>query len=135
MHEWSLVEEIIVTATAEANKRGASRVLSIEISVGALTGVVPEMLLTAYEIARDKSILAHADMKIVIEQARALCPACAQESTIQGFELVCAHCGAIGLKVLSGDGLHLRKMELELKEPVGASHDAEQAGQDGGPYV
>jgi len=114
MHEWSLATSLIKEAEAEAHRRGAIKVHSLTVRVGILTGVVPELLERAYGAAVVDSSLKEAKLILEIEPARARCPACGKETEFEDFLLVCPACGGIGLKALSGEGLVLTRMELEV---------------------
>ena len=116
MHEWSLACEVVRQAEVEAAARGAKRVLSVTVRAGVLTGIVPELLTRAYEMARTGTVLEGAPLEVEVAPARARCPACRTESSFQDFVLVCPACGAIGLQVLSGDEILLGRMEMELEE-------------------
>lgn len=116
MHEWSLATSLIEGAEAEARRRGASRVHSLTVKVGVLTGVVPELLERAYEMARIGTSLEGAELVLEVEKARAACASCGADAEFEDFFLVCPSCGAVGLKPSSGEGLVLTRMELELPE-------------------
>jgi hydrogenase nickel incorporation protein HypA/HybF len=116
MHEWSLAVSLIEGASTEARGRGATKVHSLTVRAGVLTGVVPELLLRAYEMARTGTFLEGAELVLEVEPARASCPSCGAESEFEDFYLVCPSCGGIGLKPLSGDGLALTKMDIEVPE-------------------
>ena len=114
MHEWSLATSLIKEAEAEARRRGAIKVHSLTVRVGTLTGVVPELLERAYDAAVVDSFLKGADLILEVEAALARCPACGKETEFEDFLLVCPACGSVGLKPLSGEGLVLTHMELEI---------------------
>ncbi len=124
MHEWALACELVRQAEAEAAARGASRVLSVTVRAGVLTGVVPELLARAYEMARQGTVLEGAPLEVQVAPARALCAACGTEATFHDFGLVCPACGAIGLTVLSGGELVLSRMELEVEGGEGLEAEA-----------
>jgi hydrogenase nickel incorporation protein HypA/HybF len=125
MHEWSLAVSLIEGAEAEARRRGAMKVHSLTLRVGVLTGVVPELLERAYEMARIGTFLEGAVLCLEVEKARATCASCGGEAEFEDFFLVCPACGAVGLTPSSGEGLVLTRMELDM--PEGA--DAETRGQ------
>ena len=116
MHEWSLATSLIEGAEVEARRRGALKVHSLTVRVGILTGVVPELLERAYEMARIGTFLEGAELVLDVEKAKASCPSCGAESEFEDFFLVCPSCGAVGLSPTSGEGLVLTSMELELPE-------------------
>lgn len=131
MHEWSLAMSLIEEAGAEARRRGALKVHSITVRVGALTGVVPELLGRAYEVARTGTIFEGADLHLHVEPARASCPTCGEESEFDDFYLVCPSCGGIGLRPMSGEGLVLTRMDIEIpEEDEKNATDARRQGDD-----
>lgn len=114
MHEWSLACELVRQAEQEALSRGAVKVLSLTARVGLLTGVVPELLIRSYEMARMETLLEDAALLVESQPVRARCPSCGATSTFQEFGLVCPVCGALGLEVLEGEEIVLTRMELEI---------------------
>ncbi len=113
--------ELVRQAEAEARGRGATAVLAVTVRAGRLTGVVPELLERAYEMARTDSLLAGAPLTVEVVPARARCPSCGTEGEFDDFALVCPSCGAIGLTVLSGDEIVLTRLELEMADETGAA--------------
>jgi hydrogenase nickel incorporation protein HypA/HybF len=66
MHELSIAMSILDAAEEEAGKHGGGRVSAIYIRVGALSGVAPDALQNAYELAREATPLS--DCRLVIEE-------------------------------------------------------------------
>ena len=114
MHEWSLACQLIREAEAEAERRHAVKVFGVTVSIGKLTGVVPDLLTRAYDMARVGTLLEDASLEVEIESVRGRCGECGRECLVEGFGLVCPECGALGLEVLSGDDILLTKMDLEV---------------------
>jgi hydrogenase nickel incorporation protein HypA/HybF len=54
MHELSIALSVLEMAQEEAERRRC-RIEAIYLKVGALSGVVPDALLSAYELAREKT--------------------------------------------------------------------------------
>ena len=117
MHEWSLACELVRQAEQEASSRGAAKVLSVTARVGLLTGVVPELLNRSYEMARMGTLLEDAPLVVESQLVRARCPSCGATNTFQEFGLVCPGCGTLGLEVLEGDEIVLKRMDLEVPDP------------------
>jgi hydrogenase nickel incorporation protein HypA/HybF len=114
LHEWSMACELVRQAEAEAAARGAQSVTAVMVRAGILTGVVPELLARAYDMARVGTLLEGAPLTVEIVPAQARCPVCGKESSFEDFALVCPACGGIGLEVTSGDEILLARLELEL---------------------
>src|SRR5947209_5076112 len=105
MHELSIALNILDLVEEEA--RG-SHVVVVHVKLGALSGIVKEALVSAYELAREGTSLAQA--QLVIEQVPivAFCPACAVERTLISMqELRCPSCGAATPRVVSGRELEV----------------------------
>jgi hydrogenase nickel incorporation protein HypA/HybF len=108
--------ELVRQGEAEAAARDARCVTQVTVRAGILTGVVPELLTRAYEMARVGTLLDGAPLIVEIVPAQARCPACGRESSFEDFALVCPSCGGIGLEVMSGDEILLTRLELEVEE-------------------
>lgn len=116
MHEWSLATGVVRAAEEEARRRGASRVLSVVVAAGFRTGVVPELLVRAFEAAREGTLLAGASLAVEVEPLRLRCRSCGAETEGESFLLACRRCGGQEVEVQSGDGLVLRSLELEIPD-------------------
>lgn len=123
MHEWGLACSLAEEAERTARARGAIRVRALTAVVGALSGVVPDLLQRAFETARSGSLLADARLDVEFERARALCPGCGAESEFEDYALVCPSCGGIGLEVLSGTRIVLKSVEMEVEDRASAGGD------------
>lgn len=114
MHELSIARNLIEIARSEAARLGV-QVEAVHIKVGALSGVVPEALTYAYDIATENTGLA--GTRLVIEEApvRIYCEPCQGEFTLEGMQsFACPNCG-----VASGDlrgGRELDVISLEVKD-------------------
>ncbi|MFK4144611.1 hydrogenase maturation nickel metallochaperone HypA [Streptomyces sp. NPDC004065] len=82
MHELSIAAAIVDRAGALAREDGTDTVSAVTVRVGELSGVVPDALDFAFEVAREGTALAGA--RLVVEQvaARAYCAPCAREFAV-----------------------------------------------------
>ncbi|MBV7697822.1 hydrogenase maturation nickel metallochaperone HypA [Streptomyces sp. TRM70350] len=82
MHELSIATAIIERAGELARADGTDAVAAVTVRVGELSGVVPEALDFAFEVARAGTALA--DAKLVVESvpAHAWCEPCAEEFAV-----------------------------------------------------
>lgn len=79
VHELSIATAIVEQADEWARADGADTVSAVTVRVGELSGVVPDALDFAFEMARDGTALAAA--RLVVEQVpgRAWCGPCQEE--------------------------------------------------------
>ena len=112
MHELSIAMGIVDVAAEEAERR-RSRVIAVHIKLGTLSGVVPDALRAAFELARDASPLAGAELVIEEVPVAAYCPACALEREVVFPQLSCPVCGEPTPEVVRGRELEVTALEIE----------------------
>lgn len=113
MHELSIAMSILDMTGEEARRRGVA-VTAVHLRLGPLSGVSPEALRSAFELARENSDTPRADL--VIEEAPLLisCPACgAGRAAVSASELRCVDCGSPAREIVSGRELEVVALEIE----------------------
>lgn len=116
MHELSICQSIISQVESIAQENRAIGVSIINIQVGPLSGVEIPLLINAWTIARSGSIASNAKLEIEEMPITIKCDSCNRESSATANRMVCKHCGEWRTKLISGDEMLLRSIELE-KEP------------------
>ena len=113
MHELSVCLSLLDQVRAIAAERGASRVTRIELKIGPLSGVEPDLLLNAWPLASAGTLAA--DAEIVIDESEVVvrCTTCGAESAAQPNRLVCGECGDFRTALQSGDEMILERLELD----------------------
>jgi len=76
VHEYSIVSALIAQVDDAAHKHAEPRVLQVRIRVGELAGVDPTLLRTAWELFREGTCCARAELDVMTEPARWACPTC-----------------------------------------------------------
>jgi hydrogenase nickel incorporation protein HypA/HybF len=113
MHELSIALGILDIAEEEG-RRHAGRVAAIHLKLGRFSGVVKEALVSAYELAREGTPLATAEL--VVEEVPLVvhCSSCdADQETSVGLGLCCPVCGRPSGEVVHGRELEIRALEIE----------------------
>jgi hydrogenase nickel incorporation protein HypA/HybF len=114
MHELSIALSILDLATEEADRLEGVQVLGIHLRLGPLSGVVKEALLSAYELAREGSLLAEAQLVIEETPLLAHCPTCqTTKAVVSVQQLCCADCGTPTPQLLSGRELEVVALEIQ----------------------
>jgi len=120
VHELSIVCSIIDLAAEESQKRGNVVIRAVHVRIGQLSGVVKSALQSAFELAREDSPLAAA--QLVVEEAPVVirCPVCEVDTTLnwpQAFESLpsfcCSRCGVPSSDVRGGRELEVTALEIE----------------------
>lgn len=113
MHELSIALSILEIAEEEAERRGNAQVQAIHLKLGALSGVVKEALLSAYQLATEQTQFA--ECRLVIEDVPVLvyCSSCRAERPVQSVQwFCCSECNTPASDVVHGRELQISAMEL-----------------------
>jgi hydrogenase nickel incorporation protein HypA/HybF len=121
VHELSICQSLLSQVTVIAGDRGASAVERIVIEIGPLSGVEPALLVQAFAIASAASCAANATLSIETTQVTVSCIACGAQSQAAPNRLLCGVCGGYRTRIVAGDELRLRRVELRVPEPPPAS--------------
>lgn len=111
MHEYSIVQALLDRVDESARAHGASRVHCVRVSIGDLAGVEVELLRTAYDTIRRRTLCDSASLEIRRVPARWQCPVCGT-AIATGAALRCPSCGAAA-RLISGDEIVLDQIEME----------------------
>ena len=112
MHETSIVQALLEQVESQARAHGASSVQKVTLRLGELAGVEPELLETAFDVYRERTVARGASLEILRVPARYRCPKCSREVN-RGEFLQCPDCG-IGARMIAGDEIVLERLEMEV---------------------
>ena len=113
MHELAIALSILDIAEEEAGDH-AARVAAVHLKLGRLSGIVKESLLSAYELAREGTSLARAELLIEEIPLVIHCSACPADRTPASlYELRCPVCGALSSDIVRGRELEITALEIE----------------------
>jgi hydrogenase nickel incorporation protein HypA/HybF len=112
MHELSIIQSALELACERAEAAGASRIHALTLRVGALSGVVPEALEFAFEVAREGTLAEAATLHIVRVPVSAVCDGCDAPFTSEESVPHCPRCGAFASRIDSGHELDLDHLEV-----------------------
>lgn len=113
MHELSVAMNIIEIVEQNAKKVNAERVNEIEMEIGTLSGVIPEILEFSLDIAANNTILENATRKITIIQAKARCIACSNEFPINDIFSTCPACNSFKFEIIQGKELRVKSINVD----------------------
>lgn len=115
MHELSVCQALIEQVESLATQNEAERALSIELRIGPLSGVEPELLRQAYPPAAAGTLADGAELIIREQPVRVRCNDCGAETDATPNRLLCGSCGGWRTQLLQGDELLLAKIEFSTK--------------------
>jgi len=113
MHELSIITSLFETLESQARDHGAARITAVQLKVGPLSGVVPELLREAFDMFKQGTVADGAALTIIQPPVRVRCRSCGAETEPQGLVFKCGECGSTDLSLAAGTDLYLEKIELE----------------------
>jgi hydrogenase nickel incorporation protein HypA/HybF len=114
MHELSLIVNLFEILEEQARAKSAKKIMSVHLRVGLLSGAVPELLKTSFDIYKKDTLAAEAELNIEEVPLKVECLACGFQMVKDDYVLVCEECGSNNLKTLQGTDLFLLKMDVEV---------------------
>lgn len=93
---------------------GDRRVSAVHLSIGRLSGVVPDALRFCFELATSGTTMAGADLQIDEPEGAAECRSCGSEFALSTPILLCP-CGSANVHIVSGDQLLIRSVQVAQK--------------------
>lgn len=113
MHELAIAQALVELASAEAARSHAAAVTRVSCRVGVLRQIDPGALRFAFELARNGTPCAAAELHVERAPLRARCRACTQCFVVERWEWRCPACGGDGAALPGGDELDLVSIEAE----------------------
>jgi hydrogenase nickel incorporation protein HypA/HybF len=98
MHELAVAESLVDAVT---ERLPGTRIASVQVEIGALSGVVPDALLFCFDLATEGTALAGAKLEITEPAAKCECRTCGAAFGPDGPIMLCP-CGSADVAVLSG---------------------------------
>lgn len=124
MHELSIATALVETVVDAARAARATRVRSVRVLVGALSGVEPGALSFCYEAVVEGTLLEGSTLDLVTEPVVIYCERCAREVTLPGVQsMACPDCGTPSPWLRGGRELQIETIEIDTDDP----------GPEGGP--
>jgi hydrogenase nickel incorporation protein HypA/HybF len=113
VHELSLVASVFEVLEENAREHGAARVTRVVLRVGVMSGVVPELLESAFDTYKKGTLAGSARLEIVLVPVKLRCPGCGGEEVREDADFSCAACGSRRVEIVEGRELVVQTIDLE----------------------
>ena len=121
MHELGIVKHVIRTLHDVAEENGVSRIGSVTLEVGEVSGVVIEQLIDCWNYFREKDELVKgAPLYIETVEAVTFCTACERTYGTVSSGKTCPYCGSGETYLITGNEFSIKQIEAELREDTGS---------------
>lgn len=108
MHELSIAQSVVEAVTERAGDRA---VLRVSLTVGRLSGVVPDALRFSFDLVTEGTSAEGALLEIEEPEGRAHCRGCETDVVLHDLLLLCP-CGSADVEVIGGTELLISSMEV-----------------------
>lgn len=113
MHEYSIVQSLLDSCEEHARANNSSKVTKVIIKIGVLSGVEPDLLQTAFDTFKEKTVCDKAEFIINRQKVVILCLSCNEESILEKNEFSCPKCQSTHIKIMDGEDMFLMSLEME----------------------
>jgi hydrogenase nickel incorporation protein HypA/HybF len=113
MHEFSVVQALLMQVEDIAKKHDVNSVKKIYIVIGEVSGVEPHLLRMAFDTFKENTIASNAELIIEFQKPHIYCEECKKEVSLERYSMCCPLCGSFKVRLIKGDELILRTLEFE----------------------
>ena len=108
MHELSITQSVVDTVVERTN---GARVTAVHLTIGRLSGVVPDAVRFCFELLADGTPLQGARLDIAEPVGQASCRGCGRHFQLRELILLCP-CGSADVSVDDGQQLAVTSVEV-----------------------
>ncbi len=113
MHEQSIVESLVSISLENAQKANATRIVSVHVVVGELSGVVEDAMDFYFGFLTKGTIAAGACLSVEHVPARLRCRSCNTTFAARENDFQCPSCSKLEADIISGRELYVDRLEVE----------------------
>lgn len=113
MHEYSIVQSLLDSCEENARANKAKKVTKVVVKIGVMSGVEPDLLKTAFDTFKEKTVCEDAEFVLNMQKVVVKCNDCEEESTLEKLEYTCPACEGTDLQVIDGEHMYLMQLELD----------------------
>jgi len=122
MHELSVARALLRQVERVAHTHGvdaaSGTVRRVNLRIGALSGIEPDLLARAFPEVAQGSLAQGAVLTIEVVPVRVCCDDCGAEAGVAANHLVCPVCASARTRLVAGDELLLVSLDLEKADDV-----------------
>lgn len=112
MHEQSIVTYLLTEAVSNAGKEKASRILSIKLVVGEMTGVEKDSVIFYFGFLSKNTIAEGASLEFEYTKAQLRCRDCDIIFPKERSDFICPQCNKKVVEIVGGRELYIESMEV-----------------------
>ena len=111
MHEYSIVDNIFRIVISTAEKEGLKKITKINLCIGKMRQVVPEIMQFAFNAIAIETVASGAVLEITQVPVEITCNNCKAKSIVDDNIYICPSCGSSQLEIIRGKELFIESIE------------------------
>jgi len=113
MHEMAITQSMLELVLQEAEKAGASKVVTVNMVIGEMTGIVDRCVETNFELLSQDTPAKGAALTFRKVPVKARCRSCGHVFHPAEIFWQCPRCQSTELELTGGDELYIESIEVE----------------------
>ncbi len=113
MHEASITESLLSLAVEKAKEAKAKKIISINLVVGELSGVVGDCVQFYFDVISKDTLADGAKLYFETKPTQIKCRKCGTVSTPTNHEWACSQCHETDVEIVSGRECYMESIEVE----------------------
>ena len=110
MHELSIVASMVDTVQRIAEEQHLTKVDTIVLEIGELSGIVPEFVAQCFPMVTYKTTLRDTRLRLLTAPGNGKCRDCGGTYHINDNRGICPFCGSIAYDVVSGQDFMIKEL-------------------------
>lgn len=117
MHELGIMTGVLESASQAAHDAGATKLLSVKLSVGEMTEAIEDALVFAFEaLTEDDPFLKGSTLEVNMIKPKSKCLECGNVYEHDRFHMFCPECDSFATELIAGRELQIDSIEVDLPE-------------------
>lgn len=117
MHEMGIVVHLAKTLDELATEKNITKIGSVTLSVGEVSGIVNDLFVDAWNYFRKKyEVLQEAELKIEVIPATTHCDGCGKDYETVKYGKICPYCSSKETWLIEGNECIIKEIEAETAE-------------------
>lgn len=113
MHEMSIVVSIVEIAESEAKKANATKITSLELDIGTVSGIELPALNFAFDSIKNETMLKNAEIIINSITAKSVCEDCNYKFHVEDVYSLCPKCNSYKTNIIQGKEMKVKSILVD----------------------
>jgi len=114
MHELGIVMNVVEQVEQVAKENGVKKVLQIDLEVGEVSSIVPDLFTDAFDWAKKRTeLLKETKLNLIILKAFSFCRSCRKTYETTAYAKECPYCHGSDTYLVTGNEINIKDIQVE----------------------